>query len=61
MKNNTLAIALAALLVGGVATAAFMNNRAPQEAQFATATTPAGLDAAADLRADDTNLEQEPP
>ena len=27
MKNNTLAIALAALLVGGVATAAFMNNR----------------------------------
>jgi uncharacterized protein YcfJ len=28
MKNNTLAIALAALLVGGVATAAFMNNRA---------------------------------
>ena len=27
LKNNTLAIALAALLVGGVATAAFMNNR----------------------------------
>ena len=32
MKNNTLAIALAALLVGGVATAAFMNNRAPDDA-----------------------------
>jgi uncharacterized protein YcfJ len=28
MKNNTLAIALAALLVGGVAVAAFQNNRA---------------------------------
>lgn len=27
MKNNTLAIALAALLVGGVATAGFINNR----------------------------------
>src|SRR5690606_41186994 len=27
MKNNTLAIALAALLVGGVAVAAFQNNR----------------------------------
>ncbi len=29
MKNNTLAIALAALLVGGVATAGFINNRSP--------------------------------
>lgn len=28
MKNNTIAIALAALLLGGVATAGFMNNRA---------------------------------
>ncbi|MES2858047.1 MAG: glycine zipper 2TM domain-containing protein [Pseudomonadota bacterium] len=28
MKNNTVAIALAALLVGGVATAGFINNRA---------------------------------
>ena len=27
MKNNTIAIAIAALLVGGVATAGFMNNR----------------------------------
>lgn len=30
MKNNTLAIALASLLVGGVAVAAFQNNRQPQ-------------------------------
>jgi uncharacterized protein YcfJ len=54
MKNNTLAVALAALLVGGVATAAFMNNRAPQQASLATAgdADPA-LDAAADQPADD--------
>ena len=31
LKNNTLAIALGALLVGGVATAGFMNNRGPSE------------------------------
>ena len=30
MKNNTVAIALASLLVGGVAVAAFQNNRQPQ-------------------------------
>ena len=30
MKNNTLAIALASLLVGGVAVAAFQNNRQPR-------------------------------
>ena len=30
MKNNTLAVALAALLVGGVATAGFMNTRSHQ-------------------------------
>ena len=30
MKNNTIAIALASLLVGGVAVAAFQNNRQPQ-------------------------------
>ena len=53
MKNNTLAIALAALLVGGVATAAFMNNRAKQS-EIATGATPAdsslalGADAAVD-------------
>src|SRR5688500_17002577 len=53
MKNNTLAIALAALLVGGVATAAFMNNRAPADAQYAA--TPS-LDANGDVRADDTGI-----
>ena len=56
MKNNTLAIALAALLVGGVATAAFMNNRAPQDPQFATATPAANLVAGSDLRADDSSI-----
>ncbi len=35
MKNNTLAIALGALLVGGVATAGFINNRAPTPASEA--------------------------
>ena len=39
MKHNTLAIALASLLVGGVAVAAFQNNRQPQpyEAGFVQA------------------------
>ena len=50
MKNNTLAIALAALLVGGVATAAFMNNRAPADAQYAATQ----LDG--DVRADDNAI-----
>lgn len=53
MKNNTLAIALAALLVGGVATAAFMNNRAPgADAPASVATSPAALAAGDDLAAD---------
>ena len=53
MKNNTLAIALAALLVGGVATAAFMNNRAPRaDAQVADAASPSALGAGADQAAD---------
>lgn len=62
MKSNTLAIALAALLVGGVATAAFMNNRAPQGQQFVTATPPpasslaANLDTGTDLRANDAGI-----
>ena len=38
MKNNTLAIALASLLVGGVAVAAFQNNRQP--AEFVAADAP---------------------
>jgi uncharacterized protein YcfJ len=33
MKNNTLAIALAALLVGGVATAGYMNSRSHDKAE----------------------------
>ena len=59
MKNNTLAIALAALLVGGVATAAFMNNRAPGDAAItapANSTPALGLDAGADLQADDSAI-----
>jgi uncharacterized protein YcfJ len=48
MKNNTLAIALAALLVGGVATAAFVNDRAPHaDAPLSAATPGAALDAGA--------------
>ncbi|HEU4814256.1 MAG TPA: glycine zipper 2TM domain-containing protein [Xanthomonadaceae bacterium] len=46
MKNNTLAIALASLLVGGVAVAAFQNNRQPQPYETATAETEASADAA---------------
>ena len=46
MKNNTLAIALASLLVGGVAVAAFQNNRQPQPYEAATAETEASADAA---------------
>ena len=37
MKNNTLAIALASLLVGGVAVSAFQNNRQPQPYEAAGA------------------------
>ena len=55
MKNNTLAIALAALLVGGVATAAFMNNRAPADAQYAATQS---LDANGDVRADDIGVDE---
>ena len=49
LKNNTLAIALAALLVGGVATAAFMNNRGKTDAASNAVIPPASLstDAAA--------------
>lgn len=51
MKNNTLAIALASLLVGGVAVAAFQNNRDKQP-DYSTAAQadlqPGALDAAAD-------------
>ena len=42
LKNNTLAIALAALLVGGVATAAFMNNRGKADVAADQTGIPAG-------------------
>jgi uncharacterized protein YcfJ len=51
-NNSTLAIALASLLVGGVAVAAFQHNRAPQtDLATATAGAPAAL-ADGDLAAD---------
>ena len=59
MKNNTLEIALAALLVGGVAIAAVMNNREPEEQPFPTGATNAPVDslaAEADLRAEDASI-----
>ena len=57
MKNNTLAIALAALLVGGVATAAFMNNRAPDDAAMHRAADSApALGRSVDLRLDDSAI-----
>ena len=56
LKNNTLAVALAALLVGGVATAAFMNNRAKSDVATDVA-PPASLATAADDAAlDDTGV-----
>ena len=64
LKNNTLAIALAALLVGGVATAAFMNNRgkadvaADVQPSASLAANPA--DAAADQPLDDTGVQATP-
>jgi uncharacterized protein YcfJ len=58
MKHQTLAVAVASLLVGGVATAAYMNNRAPSAATAPIAsvdTAPSFAQGAAmaDTRADD--------
>src|SRR5262245_45833761 len=50
MKNNTLAIALASLLVGGVAVAAFQNNRDRERGDYVR-----GADAAA-LAGDDAAM-----
>jgi uncharacterized protein YcfJ len=47
MKNNTLAIALAALLVGGVATAGYMNSRSHDKAAAPQALVPAAVTAGA--------------
>lgn len=57
LKNNTLAIALAALLVGGVATAAFMNNR-DKSVAAQDVVPPASLatDANGDQLADQTGI-----
>ena len=61
MKNNTLAIALASLLVGGVAVAAFQNSR-DNRTNLTTATpsaltTGAGANlAAGDMRPDDRSI-----
>jgi len=52
MKNNTLAIALAALLVGGVATAAFMNNRGKSDATADVVAPPASLATTASITGD---------
>ena len=58
LKNNTLAIALASLLVGGVAVAAFQNSR--NHADTATATMPAASAdaalAAGDAAATDSSI-----
>ena len=59
LKNNTLAIALAALLVGGVATAAFMNNRAKSDLSANVAPVPASSLAAplaGDMAADQSGI-----
>ncbi len=59
MKYQTLAVAIAALLVGGVATAAYLNNRAPSAMDVTTAEiapvatssqSPAALDQPRDTR-----------
>lgn len=57
MKNNTLAIALASLLVGGVAVAAFQNNRQPQPYETAVAGTEASQDDAGFSFFGDSGLE----
>ncbi|MCY7353809.1 MAG: glycine zipper 2TM domain-containing protein [Lysobacter sp.] len=59
MKNNTLAIALASLLVGGVAVAAFQNNRETQPdfvAAGAANGDALGLNAQGDARVDDNDI-----
>lgn len=59
MKNNTLAIALASLLVGGVAVAAFQNNRNTQSRDgqpgASTALDTRG-DVRGDVRAEDSSI-----
>ena len=63
MNKSTLAIAIAALLVGGVAVAAFQHMRQPEtlaaSAPSALA-TPSSLDVAADVPATDTSIPASP-
>jgi len=58
LKNNTLAIALAALLVGGVATAAFMNNRGKTDAASNAVIPPASLSTDAAAAAGDQPVDE---
>lgn len=62
MNKSTLAIAIAALLVGGVAVAAFQHMRQPDTvAAPAALATPSSLDAAADVPAtEDTSIPASP-
>ena len=62
MNKSTLAIAIAALLVGGVAVAAFQHMRQPETAAGATAlASPSSLDVAADVpAAEDTSIPASP-
>ena len=56
MNNNTLAIALASLLVGGVATAAYINNRGPVTADTLADADPAQL-SSGEMIADDRPID----
>ena len=56
MNNNTLAIALASLLVGGVATAAYFNNRTPASA-YSLADADLAKPASSDMIEDDRRID----
>jgi uncharacterized protein YcfJ len=63
MNKSTLAIAIAALLVGGVAVAAFQHMRQPETLAAsapAALATPSSLDAAADVAATDSSIPASP-
>jgi uncharacterized protein YcfJ len=63
MNKSTLAIAIAALLVGGVAVAAFQHMRQPDTLAASTPAvlaTPSSLDAAADVAATDSSIPASP-
>jgi uncharacterized protein YcfJ len=63
MNKSTLAIAIAALLVGGVAVAAFQHMRQPETLAAsapAALATPSSLDVAADVAATDSSIPASP-